>query len=224
MAADSHRTGADKRAVVVCFGGYRRTAFSDGGNEACLFIDLHDIGIAAAVVYGECTDSVNGRYCRIQLPDVSDVQRERFCADGNAGRLYDGSFPDGQHELSAVGSGRFFAGLENTEDHRDRVNGLLLCDKLSVLYLGVFVLKIVNIRGVAEVILGLLSDSPYQRITLDIVRKDRRKVGRKGICLALFKSNIAKTRFIAQNGRVWSHIRGRIYNDLRTAVGVLHRT
>ena len=224
MAADSHRTGADKRAVVVCFGGYRRTAHSDGGNEACLFIDLHDIGIAAAVVYGECTDSVNGRYCRIQLPDASDVQRERLCADGNAGRLYDGSFPDGQHELSAVGSGRFFAGLENTEHHRDGVNGLLLRDKLSVLYLGVFVLKIVNIRGVAEAILGLLSDSPYQRISLDIARKDLRKVGRKGICLALFKSNIAKPRLIAQNGRAWSHVRGRIYNDLRTAVGVLHRT
>ena len=151
------------------------------------------------------------------------MQRERFCADGNAGRLYDGGLPDGQHKLSTVGSRRFFAGLENTEHHRDGVNGLLLRDNLSVLYLGILVLEIVNIRGVAEVILGLLSDSPYQRISLDIARKDRRKVGRKSIRLALFKSNIVKIRLIAQNGRAWSHVRGRIYNDLRTAVGVLHR-
>ena len=224
MAADSHRTGADKRAVVVGFGGYRRTARSDGGNEACVFIDLHDLGIATAVLYGEGTDSVNGRYCRIQRPDASDVHRERLCADGNAGRLYDGGLPDGQHELSTVGGRGFLTGLENTEHHRDRVCGLLLRDNLSALYLCVLVLKIVNIRGVAEVILGLLSDSPYQRISLDIARKDRRKVGRKSICLALFKSNIAEIRFIAQNGRAWSHVRGRIYNDLRTAVGVLLRT
>ena len=201
MVVDSHRAGADKRAVIVGFGGYRRTALSDGGNEACVFIDLHDLGIAAVVLYGEGTDSVNGRYCRIQLPDASDVYRERLCADGNAGRLYGGGLPDGQHELSTVDGRGFLAGLENTEHHRDRVCGLLLRDNLSALYLCVLVLKIVNIRGVSEVILGLLSDSPYQRISPDIVRKDRRKVGRKSIRLALFKSNIVKIRLIAQNGR-----------------------
>ena len=201
MVPDGNGTGSYKRVVVVCFCGYCSISCADSGNQAGFFIDLHNLGIAAAVLYGECTDSVNGRYCCIQLPNVSDVHRERLCADGNAGWLYDGAFLYCKHELSTVASGRFLAGLENTEHHSDRVNGLLLRDNLSALYLGILVLKIVNISGVAEFVLSLLSDSPYQRISRDIVRKDRRKVGRKRICLALFKSNIAEIRIIAKNGR-----------------------
>ena len=74
----------------------------------------------------------------------------------------------------------------------------MLCYQLAVFDLDILVFVVINICGIAEFVLDLLSDAPFGRVSLCVSRDKIRKIFRKVKGIAHVERNIRIGRSIAQ--------------------------